>query len=216
MGKSAKSKVAGAKARRRKAPAASVDLSGEDLSYIAADLRALARPIGELSEFAFDPDNANEHSEESIAACMASLAQFGQRKNVVVNVRTKRYEAGEGTVRAALRLGWKFIAMARVDDDDKTARAFAIADNRAAELSTWNQDRLADQLPQVQEDFSQLFDELLLDELAGGGQESAPETKTVEVTQKFGLYVELGSEKEQQGLYERLKREGLSVKVLTI
>lgn len=198
------------------------DLSSEDLSYISQDLRVLARPIllpgpdgTPVQEFAFDPKNANDHGEESIDGICASLAEFGQRKPVVANLRTMRFEAGEGTVRAAIRLGWTHIAVVRVNDDESTATGFAIADNRAAELSTWNQQRLAELLPQVQEDFSDLFDELLMSELDRGSSPE-PETKEVPVTQKFGLYLELASETEQKGLYERLKREGFSVRVLTI
>ncbi len=84
-----------------------------------------------------DPNNARGH-ERGIPELAASLTAFGQRKPVVVwgdNVAI----AGNGLLEAATSLGWTHIAISRVPSDwdyDK-ARAFALADNRTAELSEW-------------------------------------------------------------------------------
>lgn len=110
-----------------------------DLSHIAEDLRPLAVPITEIVK---DPANLRLHNDKSLEGVRGSLAKFTQRKNVVVNRRTGVIEAGNGTVEALIRNGKTHVAVVWVDDDPVTATAYAIADNRTAELSTWDTEAL--------------------------------------------------------------------------
>ena len=93
-----------------------------------------------------DPENARKHSTKNIAAIKGSLSTFGQQRPLVVwdNVVI----AGNGTLAAAKELGWTHIAISRVPFDwtYDQARAYALADNRTAELAEWDAERLADQL----------------------------------------------------------------------
>jgi len=109
------------------------------MTTVSADLRALLRPIDSLRE---DPANARVHDEPSIAAIARSLERFGQRKPIVVDASGKVL-AGNGTLRAARRLGWTEIA-ATVGDGlaDPDAIGFALADNRTAELSRFDPAKL--------------------------------------------------------------------------
>lgn len=105
---------------------------------IVPALVALATPIDEMHQ---DPANARTgHDVERIAG---SLAQYGQRKPLVVN-RSEggKIEAGNGTWQAARSLGWTHVAAAFVEDDPMTAVGYAIADNRTAELSRWDLETL--------------------------------------------------------------------------
>jgi ParB-like chromosome segregation protein Spo0J len=98
-----------------------------------------------------DPQNARQHDERNIEAIKQSLQQFGQRKPIVVaraNDGSLVVIAGNGTLEAATALGWSDIAVAEVpsDWDADKARAFALADNRTAELANWNDVQLASTL----------------------------------------------------------------------
>ena len=118
-----------------------------DLSHIAESLHPLAVPIESLH---VDPHNARTHSERNIAAIMSSFTRFGQRLPLVVNRRTGGIsEAGSGRLEAARRLGWSHLAAVWVDDDETTARAFAIADNRTSELAEWDDAVLLEQLNEL-------------------------------------------------------------------
>jgi DNA modification methylase len=119
-----------------------------DLSHIAEPLRRLAVPCVSLH---FDPDNARSHPAENIEAIMKSLAQFGQDQPLVVQKQGMIVRKGNGRLRAALRLGWEWIAAFVVDEDDVRAAARAIADNRAAELATWDEDKLARLLQSIRQ-----------------------------------------------------------------
>ena len=88
-----------------------------DLGFIVEDLLPLAISIDTVH---LDPANARTgHAIDRIAG---SLAQYGQRKPIVVN-RSERnkIEAGNGTWQAAKQLGWTHIAAVFVEDDPQTA-----------------------------------------------------------------------------------------------
>lgn len=89
-----------------------------------------------------DPANARKHGPKSIAAIKASLQRFGQQKVLVVNSENV-VVAGNGTLVAARELGWESIDVVRTSLTGADLVAFAIADNRTAELSEWDDDALA-------------------------------------------------------------------------
>lgn len=109
-----------------------------DLSHIAADLRGLAKSTAKLK---FDPRNARTHGKRNIEAVMASLKRFGQRKPLVV-LESGQVVAGNGTLEAAAELAkddprWCMLAVSVFEKEDE-AVAYAIADNRTAELAEWD------------------------------------------------------------------------------
>lgn len=108
-----------------------------DLTHIAEALRPLAVPIATLSA---DPANLRRHTERGHAATQASLQRFGQRKPIIVDAAGVTI-AGAGVLEAARALGWTHVAAARNTDLTGAERmAYAIADNRTAELSEWSDD----------------------------------------------------------------------------
>ena len=131
-----------------------------DNPHITPQLRPLAVPVASIRP---DPANAREHDDGSLDAIQASLRVFGQRKPIVVNRRTNRCEAGSGTLMAARALGWPTVAAVFVDDDPATATGFALADNRVAELSSWNADALAKALDRVKAGMDESLDKVYAD-----------------------------------------------------
>lgn len=100
-----------------------------------------------ISDLTLDPKNARKHSQKNLDAIAASLKQFGQRKPIVITNKGLIL-AGNGTLEAAKSLGWDRIDVAIVPDDwdENTAKAFALADNRTAELAEWDKLVLAETL----------------------------------------------------------------------
>jgi hypothetical protein len=97
-----------------------------------------------------DSRNARKHSLRNIEAIAASLEKFGQQKPIVVTTDGVVL-AGNGTLEAARTLGWKQISVttAPADWDEATAKAYALADNRTAELAEWDDQVLASQLVEL-------------------------------------------------------------------
>ena len=110
---------------------------------IIESLRSLATPIDQLKALPGNPRLGD------VSAVMASLARFGQRKPIVARKDDGIIIAGNHTWQAAKKLGWTEIAVAYVVDDDVTAKAYALADNRTAELGTYDEQALLDLIEEV-------------------------------------------------------------------
>jgi DNA modification methylase len=110
-----------------------------------------------IDSLSFDPANVRKHGERNLATIKASLQRFGQQKPIVVDANGV-VRAGNGTLAAAKALGWKEIAVVRSALAGSEATAYAIADNRTAELAEWEEDALAETLSALQ-----CEDEALLD-----------------------------------------------------
>jgi DNA modification methylase len=100
-----------------------------------------------ISTLTPDPANARKHDGRNLEAIENSLIKFGQRKPICVTPDSI-VVAGNGTLEAAKKLGWTEIVIARtpVGWTWEQIRAFALADNRTAELAEWDDKVLADQL----------------------------------------------------------------------
>lgn len=111
-------------------------------------------PIDSVS---LDPANVRRHGERNLATIKASLSRFGQQKPIVVDA-DGIVRAGNGTWTAAKALGWNEITVVRTELKGSEATAYAIADNRTAELAEWDDDALAQTLAALQ-----IEDEALID-----------------------------------------------------
>ena len=103
----------------------------------------------DISDISQDPANVRKHSERNLEAIAASSRAFGQQKPIVVDKRGVIL-AGNGTYEAAKRIGWDKIQITRTDLSGTLATAYAIADNRTAELAEWDDTALAEQLRSLQ------------------------------------------------------------------
>jgi DNA modification methylase len=110
---------------------------------IQNDLLQLAHSITELKLLPGNPRRGD------IEAVKRSLEAFGQRKPIVVRRTDNVVIAGNHTLQAAQALGWDEIAVVWVDDDEVTSKAFALADNRTAELGDYDEEALADLINDV-------------------------------------------------------------------
>lgn len=92
------------------------------------------------------PGNPRRGSVDAIAD---SLSTHGQYRPIVANRQTAHILAGTHTWRAAKRLGWKQIAVSWVDVDQTAETKIVLADNRASDLATYDDQLLADLIRSV-------------------------------------------------------------------
>lgn len=159
------------------------------------DMGIVDIPCAELHN---DPANVRKHGEQNLAAIKASLARFGQQKPIVVN-QDGVVIAGNGTLMAARALGWQTIKAVRTNLAGSEATAFAIADNRTAELAEWDDAALQQQLAAIAIDDEELlaatgFDEKELAKLAAANapevtQDDVPEPPAEPITQPGDLWL---------------------------
>lgn len=94
-----------------------------------------------ISQLIKDPSNVRLHNEKNLMAIKGSLAKFGQQKPLVIN-KKNIVLAGNGTLEAALSLGWTEINVVISELEGIDSTAYAIADNRTSELAQWDSEGL--------------------------------------------------------------------------
>ena len=104
-----------------------------------------------IEDLHLDPSNARKHDSKNLDAIKSSLAKFGQQKAIVID-KNNVVIAGNGTLEAAKALGWTDIAVVVSDLKGAEAMAFAIADNRTTDLSSFDEDILGMHLQALRED----------------------------------------------------------------
>jgi 16S rRNA G966 N2-methylase RsmD len=106
------------------------------------DLKHLARPVDDLKLLPGNPRKGD------VEAVKRSYERFGQRKPIVA-LPDGTVIAGNHQLLAARALGWEEIAVVTSDDDEQTAKAFALADNRTSDLGHYDNEALAELLADV-------------------------------------------------------------------
>jgi ParB-like chromosome segregation protein Spo0J len=170
-----------------------------------------------IDDLALDPNNARQHSDKNIGAICESLKQFGQRKPIVVNADDVVI-AGNGTVEAARKIGLKTLDVVRVPADwsEEKIKAYALADNRTAELASWDAEILLSQLNELNIadwDINALgFKEFELNPL----KDSDADTDMKDLGERYEVVIECADENEQTALLLRLSQDGLKVRAIII
>ena len=110
-----------------------------------------------IDELSADPANVRKHDERNIETIMGSNRRFGQQKPIVVD-KSGVVRAGNGQLEAARRLGWETIEVHVSELQGSEMVAYAIADNRTAELAEWDDEILAAELNRLMSDDESLVD----------------------------------------------------------
>jgi ParB-like chromosome segregation protein Spo0J len=186
-----------------------------DLRLLGGKVEIKSVPISNL---VFDPNNARKHSSKNLKAIANSLEKFGQRKPVVVHNGV--IIAGNGTVEAARMLDWTEITITEVPAnwDIDTAKAFAIADNRTAELAEWDTPVLVEQLLEMENDGWDLkdfgFDDGIMESLQKDIDDAAGLQQTYSNKMNIPQYEVVGEEPPLTELFNSSKSDNLKQQVL--
>lgn len=171
-------------------------------------MEVISRKISELYN---DPNNARKHDEKNLKAIKGSLKAFGLQKPIIISIKDIVI-AGNGTLEAARQLGWTDIDCVVTDLDAFNASAFAIADNRTSDLSTFDEMILGSTLQALREDGFDLgeigFDTSALDDVGVRTEEDEKEPAEKPLT----LLISCKDEDEQQMLFLELRDRGIKVK----
>ncbi|ODS55799.1 MAG: hypothetical protein ABS36_09435 [Acidobacteria bacterium SCN 69-37] len=105
-----------------------------------------------LRDLTSDPENRREHNARNVGMIADSLQHVGAARSIVIDedgvvlagnaTVEAAAEAGIEQVRIVEASGHELIAVRRRGLSPEQKRALALADNRAAELATWNLDQL--------------------------------------------------------------------------
>lgn len=91
-----------------------------------------------VSKLRLDPNNAKLHPELNLEHIEDSLNQYGQMSPITVRKQGMVVMKGNGTLTAAIRLGWTKIACSVIPMTDVEAAGYGVADNRSGEHGKWD------------------------------------------------------------------------------
>lgn len=138
--------------------------------------------------------NARKHEDYDISAIMASIQEFGFCDPIGVWSEDNIIVEGHGRYQAAKRLKMKTVPCIRLDElTDEQRRAYALAHNKTAELSSWLDGTLFDELNGIFDiDMSKFGFELNFEEEPTEIIEDEPPEPPAEPTAKLGDVYQLG------------------------
>jgi len=168
-----------------------------------------------IESLTLDPTNARKHDTKNLNAIASSLEKFGLRTPIVVTPDSI-VVAGNGRLEAAKSLGWTEITIARtpVGWTWDQIKAFAIADNRTAELAEWDDKILAEQLLELDANGWELA-EIGFDNLEPSMEED-DNTAPLEFQTKYEIVVECIDEIQQRTLLDQFNDQGLKVRATVL
>ena len=174
----------------------------------------------EIGSISPDPANLRTHADRSIDAIAASLSRFGQQKPIVLDGGNV-CRAGNGTLAAAKSLGWSHVDAVRTNLTGSELTAYAIADNRTADLSEFDEPELARMLESLSiegidlaamgyqdKELARLLKQTEDASPDGGGSTDAPPAG------KFMVLLICRDEAEQKELLEKFTVEGRECRAL--
>lgn len=163
------------------------------------------RKISELKEY----ENNPRHNEEAVDYVAESIEKFGFKVPIIIDAHGEII-AGHTRKLASEKLGFDEVPVIVADDlDDEKIKAFRLADNKVAEFSEWDYEKLEAELSEILDtDMSEFgFDEML--------QELESEDDDTVYTDKIEtpVYEVTGDEPEIVELYDDAKTNDMITKI---
>lgn len=166
-----------------------------------------------ISDLKLDPNNARKHSAKNLKAISGSFKEFDQLKNIVVD-KNNVVIAGNGTVQSFIDDGKTEIWGVRSTMSDKKNKAFALADNRTAELAEWDAGTLGEQLQGLYEDGYPIADIGFDPGDYDIGDVDEKADVAIDRPIEFLLVIECDNETDQADLFEEFQERKLKCKIM--
>lgn len=155
----------------------------------------------------------NDNAVEQVAN---SIASFGFKVPIVID-KDNVIVCGHTRYKAVKKLGLDKVPCIIADDlTDEQIKAYRLADNKVSEKSEWDFDLLGEELNNIFDiDMSDFGFDLIEEE-----EEPTAPTERKDLSDKVGetyeVIIECDNEQQQAEIYEKLREEGLTCRVLTL
>ena len=175
-------------------------------------------------------NNARLHSSIQINQIMQSIKEFGFTNPLIIDTEYNLI-AGHGRLEALKQLNkidfkdnpiFNVSCIQVKDLSDTQKRALCLADNQIALNSTWDNEKLQDELEKlINENFNfdclgfddSVFNDFIDDEVNDKSNDNKVYDK--DLKEKFTLCIECNNESELQTLYDNFKDKGYKCKIIT-
>ena len=166
-------------------------------------MEIVTKKIDDIKEYKNNPRN----NDEAVEYVANSIKEFGFKVPVIVD-KDNVVVAGHTRIRAAKQIGLTEIPCIVAEDlSDEQIKAFRLADNKVAEISTWDLDMLSEELGEI----------LDLNMADFGFDNEEPEIKDLSdsMVDKYEIIISCKSEIELEEAFGELTAEGYECKIST-
>lgn len=162
-------------------------------------------------------ENNPRYNEDAVEAVMSSIRTFGFKVPIVVD-KDGVVVAGHTRLKAAKRLGMRKVPCLVADDlTEEQVKAYRLADNKVAEFSYWLDDKLKEELDGITGiDMGEFGFDADFDIPGGGDGGDGDESADIDAKTIFVVEVHCADEQSQKDTYDRLVKEGLECRLLTL
>lgn len=152
-------------------------------------------------------------NDSAVDAVANSIREFGFKVPVVID-KDNIIVCGHTRYKAAEKIGLKTVPCVIADDlTDEQIKAYRLADNKVGELAEWDIDLLGEELDGIFDiDMSYFGFDLEVED------DTPPEREDLsgKVGETYEVIIECDNEMEQEEIYEKLRGEGYTCRVLTL
>ena len=161
-------------------------------------------------------ENNPRHNENAIDYVANSIKEFGFKVPIIID-KENVVVTGHTRLKASEKLGIKKVPVIMASDlTEEQIKAFRIADNKVAQFSSWDMEKLELELEDINIDMCEFgFEDL---NMVIEDNEQIDETTDTHFNYKeqFGVIVMCKNEEEQEQIYNRLTEEGYECKVVAV
>lgn len=172
-------------------------------------MQIVEKKICDIKPYEKNPRN-NDNAVEQVAN---SISQFGFKVPIVID-KDNVIVCGHTRYKASKKLGLDVVPCVVADDlTDEQIKAYRLADNKVSELAEWDIDLLGEELDGI-------FDIDMSDFGFDMTEEQETQTEREDLSDKVGetyeVIIECANEIEQAQVYEKIREEGYTCRVLTL
>ena len=167
--------------------------------------------ISEIKEYAGNPRGNND----AVAPVAESIKAFGFKQPIVVD-KHNIIIAGHTRYQAAIKLGLETVPVVIADDlSEDEVKAYRLVDNKCGEYATWLDNLLKQEIASVTINLNH-WDFPNLSAVGDIPSVAAPDIKSINYNEKFGVVVDCTDENEQRVVFELLQQNAYKPRIVSI
>ena len=178
-----------------------------------SELKIIYKDINDLQMY----ENNPRKNSDAVQYVANSISQFGFKNPIIID-KNNMIVCGHTRYKAARRLKMAKVPCIMADDlDEDQIRAFRLADNKVAEMATWDYDRLEQEFMLIDPLEFDIADFGFFPNYEPDEDEEEEDDGDADMTaseKSYTLVIDCESKAEQKDTYERLAKMGIMARMM--
>ena len=173
-------------------------------------LQIIYKDVNDLQMY----DNNPRKNSDAVKYVVNSIQQFGFKNPIIID-KNNMIVCGHTRYKAARRLKMAKVPCIMADDlTDDQIRAFRLADNKVAEMSTWDYERLEQEFALIDPLEFDIADFGFFPNFEPDEDEDEADIDVSTSEKSYSLVIDCESKAEQKDTYDRLAKIGIIARIM--